>query len=306
MKREPIIREGRAFLGVWIPADLYLDQSLSWNEKIALIEIGSLSKTGECFAGNQHFANLLGISKKRAESIISGLRAKGYITSELIYKNGTKEVERRIIRLTNNNIVPSPQKQGYPPLKNEDTPILKNEGDKEYIYNNTSYKYKGEEYKECGESAQQISPHEKIGIENEPWEWKSRYQYKTYLEKRMPQYVRNIVSDFVDHDNAARILVKIVTEYFDLYSINTGKLHPWYSEKHLKECFNELFRHGGDIINQNNVIELMREFFRHKGERRDYHMKVFATPNMLKYCQALVNGEPEIISELQEEELLLA
>ena len=89
MKREPVIREGRAFLGVWIPAELYLNQSLSWNEKIALIEIGSLSKTGECFAGNQHFANLLGVSKKRAEAIISELRAKGYITSELIYKDGT-------------------------------------------------------------------------------------------------------------------------------------------------------------------------------------------------------------------------
>lgn len=91
------ISESRAFQGVWIPERLYRDNTLNWLEKITLVEIASLSANGECFANNQHFANFLGVSKRRAEQIISKLRDDGYITSQIIY-NGN-EVERRVLRV---------------------------------------------------------------------------------------------------------------------------------------------------------------------------------------------------------------
>lgn len=70
----------REFKGVWIPRDLYLNQDLSWTEKILLVEIDSLSKTNAgCFASNEYFGEFLGISTGRAANIVSDLRKKGYI-----------------------------------------------------------------------------------------------------------------------------------------------------------------------------------------------------------------------------------
>ena len=89
----------RAFRGVFIPAHIWLDKNLNATEKCLMAEIDSLSKIGGCFASNQHFAEFLGLSKDRASKLISGLKNKGYITVDLIYKEGTYEVDRRIIKV---------------------------------------------------------------------------------------------------------------------------------------------------------------------------------------------------------------
>jgi hypothetical protein len=63
-------------------------------------EIDSFSRYGECFASNDHFAKYLKVSKDRISKLLTNLRRKGYINIELIYKKGTKEIEKRIIRPT--------------------------------------------------------------------------------------------------------------------------------------------------------------------------------------------------------------
>ena len=87
----------RDFKGVWIPKDIYLNRDLTPTEKFLLVEIDSLSKNGECFASNEHFAQFLGTSTRQVQYALKKLKDKGLISTFLIYRKGTKEVEKRII-----------------------------------------------------------------------------------------------------------------------------------------------------------------------------------------------------------------
>ena len=90
----------RDFRGIWIPRHIWLDKNLKPIEKILLAEIESLGGLHDgCFASNQYFADFLDLSKDRTSKLISGLKNKGYITVELVYKEGTYEVDKRIIKL---------------------------------------------------------------------------------------------------------------------------------------------------------------------------------------------------------------
>ena len=90
----------RDFRGIWIPKEIWLSKDLSTNEKILLAEIDSLGGSSDgCFASNQYFADFFDLSKDRISRLVSGLKNKGYITVELVYKEGTCEVDKRIIKL---------------------------------------------------------------------------------------------------------------------------------------------------------------------------------------------------------------
>ncbi|WP_230676138.1 helix-turn-helix domain-containing protein [Pseudomonas putida] len=90
----------RQFKGVWIPAEVWLDHSLSITEKVMMVEIGSLQDPVRgCYASNSHFARFFGLSSSRVSEIISALSAKGLLRVELI-RDGRQVVERRV-RLSN-------------------------------------------------------------------------------------------------------------------------------------------------------------------------------------------------------------
>lgn len=69
----------RAFKGVWIPKGIYLNENLSWSEKILLVEIESLDNEDGCFASNKYFSKFLGISEGRIANLMTGLRKKGFV-----------------------------------------------------------------------------------------------------------------------------------------------------------------------------------------------------------------------------------
>ena len=87
----------RGFKGIWIPKEIWLSKELTIQEKVMLAEIDSLDNGEGCFATNEYFADFMGLSKDRARKIISSLKDKGYIDVTLIYKEGSKEVDKRII-----------------------------------------------------------------------------------------------------------------------------------------------------------------------------------------------------------------
>ena len=90
----------RSFRGVWIPRDIWLNEDLSITEKCFLAEIDSLGGSEEgCFASNQYFAEFFNLSKERARKIIGELNKKGYLEITLTYKEDSKEVDQRIIKL---------------------------------------------------------------------------------------------------------------------------------------------------------------------------------------------------------------
>lgn len=87
----------RDFKGVWIPKEIWLDENLTWMEKLLLVEIDSLDAEQGCFASNDYFAKFFQLSKSRISDLIGQLVAKGYITTFLLYEG--KQVKRREITM---------------------------------------------------------------------------------------------------------------------------------------------------------------------------------------------------------------
>ena len=84
--------------GLWIPAEILLNEELTDKEKLILAMILYLSeKTSSCFASNKYIANIVNVTADRVSKIISSLRAKNYIKVKLKYKTDSKEIEERQI-----------------------------------------------------------------------------------------------------------------------------------------------------------------------------------------------------------------
>ncbi len=153
--------------GLWIPAEILLNEDLSDKEKIILAIILYLSEeTKSCFASNKYIANIVKVTHERVSKIISALKDKGYVSVKLKYKKDSKEIEQRQIipkpeninrysqklqeGIEENNYLDS-QKQLYTIDKN-DKDIINNIKNKK-IYNNSSNSnkkcksnYKGRDY----------------------------------------------------------------------------------------------------------------------------------------------------------------
>ncbi|MBR9923678.1 MAG: helix-turn-helix domain-containing protein [Gammaproteobacteria bacterium] len=88
--------EERAFRGVWIPAEIWLNRELSLQEKVMLIEIDSLQHPQKgCFKSNKKLAEFFGLSPNRVSEVISSLKKKGWVRVDQI-REGKQIVERRI------------------------------------------------------------------------------------------------------------------------------------------------------------------------------------------------------------------
>ena len=69
----------RDFKGVWIPKEIWLDNKLTWMEKIVITEINSLDREDGCFASNNYLADFFDLTPGRISQIISSLIDKKYI-----------------------------------------------------------------------------------------------------------------------------------------------------------------------------------------------------------------------------------
>ena len=98
-----------------IPAEVRYDERLSANEKLMYGEITCLAHTTrECWASNKYFAELYGRRKETISVWVRNLISCGYVSSKLIYKEGSKEVEKRILTLPRLITTPSREKSNYP------------------------------------------------------------------------------------------------------------------------------------------------------------------------------------------------
>lgn len=88
-----------------IPANVRYDTELPANAKLLYGEITALcNEKGYCWAGNDYFAKLYKVSKTSVSKWISKLIENGYITSEIIYREGSKEILHRYLRIVNDPI----------------------------------------------------------------------------------------------------------------------------------------------------------------------------------------------------------
>jgi uncharacterized phage protein (TIGR02220 family) len=123
----------RAFKGVWIPREVWLDETLGWTEKLLLVEINSLDNEEGCWASNEYFAEFFSLSKDRISKLISSLKNKGYLTVDLVYKKGTRTIEKRVVKIADRYR----RKQLEGIGENNHTPIGENAEDNNTGFNNT-------------------------------------------------------------------------------------------------------------------------------------------------------------------------
>ncbi len=146
-----------------LPADVRYDSTLKDKAKILYSEITALStKDGYCYASNKYFADLYNVTPTTISLLIKDLVDRGYITREIKYKDGTKEIEARYLRIV---------KEGY--LRNLKEGIKENLKDNNTSINITriNNKYKkifqvpnwlGIEYEEDIASPEEIAELERV------------------------------------------------------------------------------------------------------------------------------------------------
>ncbi len=88
-----------------ISAEVRYDENLTANAKLLYAEITALlNMNGECFATNKYFSNLYKKSIVTISKWISELVSNGYVSTYYTYKGGTKEIDRRYIRILKGGI----------------------------------------------------------------------------------------------------------------------------------------------------------------------------------------------------------
>lgn len=125
----------RDFKGVWIPKEIWTNKNLNVMEKLFLVEIDSLDNNDGCFATNEYFSDFFRLSKNRCSEIIKNLEKKGLISIDYKFKDNSKAIEKRIIKVVDLSI------RGIRnidrPIRNIDWGYSENREDNNTIYNNT-------------------------------------------------------------------------------------------------------------------------------------------------------------------------
>ena len=116
-----------------LTAEVRYNKTLTPNAKLLYAEITALiNMNGDCFASNKYFADLYGKSKTTVSKWVSELVKEGFVEIKLTYKEGTKEIDNRYIRILKGGV-----------KENNNSPIVKNLKDNTIMVNtNTTYSNK--------------------------------------------------------------------------------------------------------------------------------------------------------------------
>ena len=71
-----------AFKGIWIPAELFLDERLSMTDKVVWAVLHALDGDGGCYASNDYIAERCQCSKRQVTQSVSKLKSAGYVWQE--------------------------------------------------------------------------------------------------------------------------------------------------------------------------------------------------------------------------------
>ncbi|GBD73867.1 Uncharacterized protein TEHN7126_1986 [Tetragenococcus halophilus subsp. halophilus] len=86
-----------------IPANVRYDRNLIPSARLLYGEITALcNEKGYCWASTEYFQNLYGVSRVSIQNWLKDLEDCGYIQRKVFYKEGTKEIDKRVITINNN------------------------------------------------------------------------------------------------------------------------------------------------------------------------------------------------------------
>lgn len=121
--------EHRSYYAI-IPAVVRYDKKIQPNAKLLYGEITALSnEKGYCWASDNYFKNLYGVSKTTIQNWLKSLEENNYIKRDVVYKEGSKEILNRYIRII-----------AYPIQENLGRGIQENLRDNNTSFNNTNNK----------------------------------------------------------------------------------------------------------------------------------------------------------------------
>jgi len=320
-KKEIIISENRDFKGVWIPERLYLTREFTPNEKFLLIEIYSLTKKKkrECFANNKHFADFVGLKENTVQKMMLKFENNGYIKRNYEYREGTKEIDRRTIKLTQkfyddfinetenadssadgmeNNQEGYGIESTYPIDKNPHGSGLK-VGDKynKFKSNNdlsdTDLSTTKDKTLSNDNVEAKTSSSENRKKMTAPKTALEKYLGKKADEQDMMKRLANICISNYDEKTAKEIF-KTIEHYFRRYTDKTGLIHPILKDETLiritekMDCFYDSeYSHFERLIGQDHAFMKMVDMFfdgdfgANKGNETNYHLPAFMTDGVL-------------------------
>ncbi|MFW5987940.1 MAG: DnaD domain protein [bacterium] len=229
----------RDFKGIWIPKELYLEESLNWTEKILLIEIDSLDNEEGCYASNKYFADFLSKSEVYISNCISKLKKEGYIYQESF--DGRKRVLKSNMRvkLKNKSDLNNSLRQDKEKVKGgqsaRDTEDKGGKGKKNgsnKLFNNIDYKTEEEERarEKISNKFQQVFD-KKLSLElyNEMLKFYSDFKIimraLDYAEKNgdKPSYLLKLLRDWAEHGLTS---ISSINTYLEQRKAERGHREP--------------------------------------------------------------------------------
>lgn len=199
----------RIVKGIWIPIEIWQDKSLSWNEKILLMEIDSFTSKGhECYISNEYIAELLGVSISWASKCLSHLMEVGYV--KMVRFDGRKRYVERAIQFKadlNNSSMQDGTLVQHTNIENK------------YINNNSLYKRGSSHFQKpslddirayCISRGNQVDPEQFFNFyESKGWiigkssmkDWRAAVRTWEKREKEIPQRKREARKESVLEHN---------------------------------------------------------------------------------------------------------
>ena len=90
--------------GVFIHHSFFDIKELSLPQKLIFAKICDLDNEKGCYASNKYFAQLFKISTRQVSTHINNLVDKGFVTSKMVYKDDTNEIDYRVLNTTSRGI----------------------------------------------------------------------------------------------------------------------------------------------------------------------------------------------------------
>lgn len=326
-KKEIVIVENRDFKGIWIPERLYLTREFTPNEKFLLIEIYSLTKkkSRECFANNKHFADFVGLKENTVQKMMLKFENAGYIKRDYEYREGTKEIERRTIKLTQkfyknfineteetdssaNCMENNQEGDGFESMeevdKNPQGDGLKVGEKYSSIKNNNNLSNKGK-------NINKVNVKVKTSVSEKKPTHIQKSSKQRYLDKKADEFemLNNILlicnSDY--DEQIGNEIFKSLEHYFKRYTQKTGLIHPILKVETLEEIIDKManysdmeYFHFGDIAEQEGAfIKIIDAFFDGDfgsvtGQRTNWHLPHFMSDGVLNRLTQRLWGAGEV------------
>ena len=314
-KKEIVISENREFKGVWISSKLYLTREFTPNEKFVLIEIHSLTKKNrKCFATNKHFADFVGLKENTIQKMMSKFEKAGYIRRIYEYKENSKEIEKRIIKLTNkfyNAFV----NESEEPEQEESSSVLwdglnsmggygkKSMGvvEKNPQINNTNIKYNnilsntdnkvfsGKEEKTINNN-KVFSGGKIYHSPDIPYEY-TKEEFKQFISQKVSYLLEDVAPE--EDPDVKNPISDIITDFFWKYYESTGNRHPILTDVAYGAIILKLLNPIDVIWNSGYYLDveayqaMMEKFFStnygvRSGHSTDYRMPYFLQDTVLE------------------------